>query len=152
MRAGEADRGGALKGSNIISRSFLKIWHFDNVHLHKCLDDMLELLRPFKDQPSWAPEACYAILESTDIEDLPYDDRMDHYQIEQDYQTRRRAWIEQQEQSETLSVNSVPDLPASAQTSSSDSEASSKRSVGEAGLEEYGEPSKRMCHANSIDE
>lgn len=140
--------GGVMKAGNILTGNFQRAWRFDNVHLQSCLDDILELLRPIEEQPNWKPEELYAILTSADEEDLPLDDRMDHYQILQDKITQRKAQYEQcerEDQSETLSVESVPGLSTSAQTSSSNSEVSSKRSVDEAGLEECEEPTKRMC-------
>lgn len=141
----DTTEGGTMKASNMISGYFQEIWHFGNVHLQICLDGMIELLRPFEDQPSWTPEDLNAILESADKEDLPLDDRMDHYQIEQDKIAQREAEFERRYRSEYLYDESIPDLSHSAQTSSANSETSGKRSVDVAGLEECVEPTKRLC-------
>lgn len=143
--------GGVLKSSNITSGYFQRAWHFDNVHFQTCLEGILELLRPIEDQPKWKPEDLYAILTSTDKEELPLDDRMDHCQIVQDKIAQRKAQYERECQSGTLPVKLVPGVSNSAQTSLCNSGVSNKRSVDDPGLEECVESNKRTCFPTSED-
>lgn len=153
MVPAEGSTGGVYKIANVASDRFREKWEFDNALVQKCLDELIELQGPFQDQPDWTPQAFYSILESTDLEDLPLDDRMDHCQIKRDKAAQRQAWYDLQydlEYGHTSSKEPFPSPTKTAGTSSVQSETASKRSVEEAELEACGEPTKRVCSTVSV--
>lgn len=135
-------QGGAFKAVNIETGFFRNIWIFHNTLVQRFLDDILELQRPFEDQPSWTPQALYAIIKSMDEEDLPLDDRIDH-QSKKGKLARRRARYAPRRTAVPAKLEAHPVTPV--HTSSTHSGASSKRGADEAGLKERVESIKRPC-------
>lgn len=140
--------GGSFKAVNIFTGFFRNIWQFDNVLMQKYLDDILDLQRPFEDQPSWIPQALYTVMKSMDEEDLPLDDRMDHYRLKRNKFGPRRRHTHRRT---TAHVKPAPSpIAKSPQDVPVDFEAPGKRGVNEAQLKERTESTKRPCRI-SID-
>lgn len=150
---GEINVGGSYKIANVSSVTFRQNWQFDNTLVRKCLDTMIKLQQPFQKQPDWTPQALYAILESTDKDDLPLDDRMDHLNTKRTRRYPRMAppYVCSLKYGHTSSEELVLSLSKTAQPSPVKAETSNKRSMDELELEDCGEPVKRPCGAFSAE-
>lgn len=154
---GDMNAGGNFKIANVATGLFKRCWKFDNALVQKCLDELIELQRPFQDQPEWTPQALHTILESADEDNLPPGDRMDHRQIIRDKIIEEEAYAVLQYKlaygsgSSEESVSNLTETTHCAQTPSVTPETSKKRSISEAESEDCGKPVKRPCGAFSAE-
>lgn len=143
-------RGGSLKNSNRCSSTFYEIWEFENDSLKRWLEIVRDLQWPTRmgEQPEWTPKALYDQWKSTDEENLPLNDRVDHLVAEQPKECEQKPETADLNTTEP-SENSIP--PGYGLRSSNiASRSSSKRSANDAGFEGQSESSKRQRHSGCL--
>lgn len=152
--------GGSFKHANIWVGDFHRLIGFTNAAIQAWFSKVLQLQRPFFEQPNWKPEILHEIWKLADDADLPNNDRIDNIPRRKTKVEKRRSKKcsgegklgKNKKMSEDKKDNEGEQLSLKAEsrrvepgTEEGKPRISSKRSADEAGVIEHGQSSKRLC-------
>lgn len=137
-------QGGSAKIANLVAGLFHKVWGFESDSLNRLLEGtrLLQQQAAEEKRSKWTPEALHKQWKSTDEEDLPTNDKVDHLLL-QSKENERKLKLTMQRSREGSPVHEPHSLDAA-------SRSSSKRSADDAGFEEPSESSKRQRRSNRL--